>query len=46
MRDADMAFIPPDPKNTDWQAYEQWLAEGNVPTPIPQPDNQDQGDRQ
>jgi len=30
---SDNAFIPFDPDNTDYQAYLQWLAEGNEPEP-------------
>ena len=28
---ADNAFIPFDPANSDYAAYLEWLAEGNVP---------------
>lgn len=33
MRLPDKACIPNDPENTDWQAYQVWLAEGGVPLP-------------
>jgi hypothetical protein len=33
IRLSDMAFIPFDPDNTDYQAYLKWVAEGGVPTP-------------
>ncbi len=35
IREADSAFIPRDPANTDWQAYQAWLAAGNAPNPAP-----------
>jgi hypothetical protein len=33
LRLPDYAFIPNDLENTDWQAYQEWLAEGNLPLP-------------
>lgn len=30
----DYVFVPKDPNNRDWMAYQQWLAEGNVTYPI------------
>ena len=35
-RVADGAFIPNAGANTDWQAYQEWLAAGNKPDPAPQ----------
>jgi hypothetical protein len=29
----DGAFIPPNPDNTDYQAYLKWLELGNTPLP-------------
>ena len=33
IRFPDCASIPNDPDNTDWQAYQVWLAQGNTPLP-------------
>jgi hypothetical protein len=38
IRDADGTWIPDDPANTSWQAYQAWLAAGNTPNPyVPPP---------
>jgi len=36
-RTSDNVFIPPDPANTDYQAYLVWLSEGNTPLPADEP---------
>lgn len=33
LRIADNAFIPFDDANVDFQQYQQWLSEGNIPQP-------------
>jgi hypothetical protein len=38
LRLADNTFIPPDPANTDYTAYLEWLAAGNAPDPYVPPE--------
>lgn len=35
LRQSDHAFIPPDPRNGDFAAYQAWVSAGNVPDPAP-----------
>ena len=38
LRLSDSAWIPPDPANTDYAAYLEWVAAGNTPEPAPEPE--------
>ena len=35
--DGSIVAIPPDPANTDYAAYLEWVAAGNTPEPAPEP---------
>lgn len=35
LRLSDNAYIPQDPANTDYRKYQEWLAEGHTPAPVP-----------
>ena len=37
IRLADHASIPPDPGNTDYREYLEWVEAGNEPLPAPKP---------
>lgn len=34
-RTIDGASIPADPRNSDYRAFQAWLAAGNTPDPVP-----------
>ena len=38
LRLPDELWISPDPANTDYQKYLEWVAEGNEPLPAPEPE--------
>lgn len=38
----DVYMIPNNPSNTDWQQYQEWLADGNEPLPLHTPDEAEQ----
>lgn len=38
VRTADMAVIPADPANADYQVYQAWLDDGGVPDPYVPPE--------
>ena len=40
LRDKDGAFIPADPRNRDYVAYQEWLTKGNTPKPYTPPEPQ------
>lgn len=47
VREADGAFVPKDEANRDYEAFKQWLADGNAPTveQLPAPRAADDADR-
>ena len=38
IREADKAYIPPDPANADYAIYLQWVEDGGVPDPYVEPE--------